>query len=77
MQKTTLMLLVEERAGKDLREVLAEAFEAGGGSLIKAAEWIRDTYGTSGPSYVVFREWVQALGGEVRKTVEFPEVAVP
>lgn len=71
MTKTDRMLLLEERAGKDVRAVLTEAYEAAGGSIERAAEWIGATYGVP-VSFGIFSDWVASTGGRILKTLEFP-----
>lgn len=71
MAKTTLQLLIEERAGKDIREVMRDAYRASDSRIIDAAKWIRTTYGTPGPSFAVFSDWMKDLGG--RRVLEFSE----
>ena len=71
MTKTDRMLLIEERAGKDIREVLREAYEAAG-TLQGASHWINDQYSVS-VSYSIIYAWIEQSGGVVRKTIEFPD----
>jgi hypothetical protein len=71
MQKTDKMLLIEERAGKDIREVLLEAYAATG-TIEEAGAWITQRYGVRVP-FGRFHDWVQAGGGRISRTLEFPE----
>lgn len=73
MTKTDRMLLIEERAGKDIRTVLQDAYEATG-SLQGAANWINDQYGVS-ISFGIVSDWIEQGQGVVRKTIDWPDTA--
>jgi hypothetical protein len=71
MQKTDKMLLIEARAGgRDIRELLREAYDRTG-NVSDAADFISAAYGVP-LSFGLFHDWVQAGGGSIRKTLEFP-----
>lgn len=69
MTKTDRMLLIEERAGKDIREVLREAY-AEGGSLHRTAAIISQRYAPVG--FGLVSDWIEQGGGVIRKELEFP-----
>jgi hypothetical protein len=69
MEKTTLMLLIEERAGKEIREVIAAAIEQGQ-TLAGACDVMREQY-RAAPSPQVLLSWIDDLGGEVIKRVQW------
>ena len=73
MTKTLKMLLIEERAGRDIREVLATAFNATG-SIQQAAAQISALYGEP-VSNGRFSEWAEQLGGKFDKQLRFPDPA--
>ncbi|MFN3652570.1 MAG: hypothetical protein ACK47B_23585 [Armatimonadota bacterium] len=70
MTKTDRMLLLEARAGRDIREILRDAYAAGGG-VQRGAEWIEEQYGVS-ISFALFSDWIEALGGEIQRELVFP-----
>lgn len=70
MVKTHKMLLIEERAGMDIRLVLKQAYDEAG-NIQRAAELVSDRY-REPLSYGLFHDWVQQWGGECRKTLVFP-----
>ena len=69
MIKTTKMLLIEERAKRDIRDVLREAY-AEGGSIKRASAIITERYAPV--SFGIYSDWVEQLGGRIRSEVEFP-----
>lgn len=69
-EKTLKQQLIEARAGKDVRDVLAEAYQASD-TLQGATAWIEFTYGVH-VSVGVMWNWVQDFRGVVRRTLEFP-----
>ena len=74
MTKTTKMLLIEERAGKDIREVMSAAYDATQ-SIQRAGEQIETLYGVS-VSFGVFSDWVEGFGGSYGKKLQFPSEAL-
>lgn len=70
MRKTHLMLLIEARAGQDIRAVMTRAYEETG-DLRTAAEWIAARYDVQ-LSHAGFNLWVRQLQGEPGKTLRFP-----
>lgn len=71
MTKTDKMRMIELLAGKDIRQVLSEAY-ADGGTIQRAAEIIRDRYDVDF-SFGLFSDWVEVAGGEYEKALVFPD----
>jgi len=69
--RTVKQQLIEARAGKDVRAVMADAYEASGGTIEGATAWIEANYGVS-VSTGIFWHWIQDFRGVVRKALEFP-----
>lgn len=72
MTKTTKMLLIEERASRDIREVMAAAYDQTQ-SIQRAAELIGSQYGEP-VSFGIFSDWVESFGGSYGKKLQFPTV---
>lgn len=70
MEKTVKMLLIEERAGKDIRTVLREAFRDGG-TIQRAADLVAERYRVP-LTFGLFSDWVEAGRGEYQKDLVFP-----
>lgn len=71
---TDKQLLLEERAGKPLREVLVEAYDASSGSMKDAARWILDHHGVS-VSESRFHGWARQVG--LKRALQPAEEAQP
>lgn len=74
MNKTTKMLLIEERSGKDIREVMSAAYDETQ-SIQRAADLIGSLYGEP-VSFGIFSDWVAMLGGSYGKKLQFPAVVL-
>lgn len=74
MTKTTKMLLIEARAGRDIRDVMASAYDETQ-SIQRAAELIGSLYGES-VSFGIFSDWVESFGGSYGKKLQFPSVVL-
>ncbi|HEU4754688.1 MAG TPA: hypothetical protein VFU47_16390 [Armatimonadota bacterium] len=71
IQKTERMLLIEARDAvkrqaeglppRDIREILREAYEAGGRDLVAASEWIRREYEVE-VTYGPLSQWLRHVG---------------
>jgi hypothetical protein len=73
MTKTTKMLLIEERAGRDIREVMTAAYDETQ-NIRAAADLIETRYGVP-LSYSVFADWVEVFEGRLDRTLRFPNAA--
>jgi hypothetical protein len=69
MTKTDQMLLIEARTGRDVREVLAEAYSQAGG-LVRASRLVQERTGVP-MNAGKFSEWIDLLGGFYAKSLVF------
>jgi hypothetical protein len=64
MTKTAQMLAMERLSGRDIRELLRDAYAEAGNTALAAAQL--------GISAGAFSTWLGLLGGEIRSEVVFP-----
>lgn len=63
VRKTPEMLKIEEREGRDIRDLMLDAYQKGG-SAFKAAMLMRISSGA-------FSNWMTLLGGSIDSRLEF------